>query len=132
MEEAFAQLPDVNALEKLRFMLDNWFSIMNEWDKKLLSQTYRVYFDLLINNELEIGIRADYKAEFIRALLNEAVQQKSLSPDTPVDFIAPLLGVVMYGSVVYSQAEIEGFSLNEWKNELIAYVFDKILKPYII
>ena len=125
------QSGEAPALFLLRQILLLWKRWYDRKDPKLMARTNIVYADLYLSGQDHPNRNdARFETDTFRFCLKRAVEQGTLVPSTPVDFLAEMLAMTVHGMSSYYSYTYSQEAIDIWWEQFLHYVTEELLHPY--
>ena len=125
------QMKDKTFLERLEHYFESFMIEVERYDINICREWIRNVIDPNLSPEETDITKWQFDIKMLQDILKQAVKDKELKPDTPVELITHIIISELYGMMTCWCMSDGVFEPKDWTNKVFKAQIEPMLKPYL-
>ena len=125
------QMKDKTFLERLEHYFESFMVEVERYDINICREWIRNVIDPKVADEEWDNTKWQFDIKMLQDILKQAVKDKELKPDTPIELITHIIISELYGMMTCWCMSDGVFEPKDWTNKVFKAQVEPMLKPYL-
>ena len=126
------QMKDKTFLERLEHYFESFMVEVERYDINICREWIRNVIDPKVADEEWDNTKWQFDIKMLQDILKQAVKDKELKPDAPIELITHIIISELYGMMTCWCMSDGVFEPKDWTNKVFKTQVEPMLKPYLL
>ena len=126
------QMKDKTFLERLEHYFESFMIEVERYDINICREWIRNVLDPKTSDEEWDNTKWQFDIKMLQDILKQAVKDKELKPDAPIELITHIIISELYGMMTCWCMSDGVFEPKDWTNKVFKTQVEPLLKPYLL
>ena len=126
------QMKDKTFLERLEHYFESFVVEVERYDINICREWVRNVIDPKVSDEEWDNTKWQFDIKMLQDILTQAVKDKELKPNTPIELITHIIISELYGMMTCWCMSDGVFEPKDWTNKIFKAQVEPMLKPYLL